>query len=182
MVEQSENLREMLLAMADDWRIIVVKCADRLHNMRTLGNINKEAKRERIARETLDIFVPLANRCGLYTVKTELEDLTFKHLMPDEYKALSARIRSDEFQTYAKAELNSAIEWAVEKVSSDPVLQEHGVKTSVTGRIKSPFAIFTKLRERKYENDLRNIHDLLALRLVLDYERGKDSKLRPTPS
>ena len=66
MVEQSENLREMLLAMADDWRIIVVKCADRLHNMRTLGNIKKESKRERIARETLDIFVPLTNRCGLY--------------------------------------------------------------------------------------------------------------------
>jgi GTP pyrophosphokinase len=174
MVEQSENLREMLLAMADDWRIIVVKCADRLHNMRTLGNIKKESKRERIARETLDIFVPLANRCGLYAVQAELQDLTFKYLWPDEYESLTARIRSDEFQRHSKAELDSAVQWAIDKVNNDPVMQEHGVKFTVTGRLKSLFSIFTKLRERKYENDLRNVHDLLALRLVLDYERGKD--------
>jgi GTP pyrophosphokinase len=103
-----------------------------------------------------------------------LEDLTFEYLWPNEYKSLAARIRSDKFQTHSKAELDSAVQWVTDRVNHDPVLQEHGVKTTVTGRLKSLFSIFTKLRERKYENDLRNVHDLLALRLVLDYERGKD--------
>jgi GTP pyrophosphokinase len=141
--------------------------------MRTLAAVDS-SKRERIARETLDIFVPLANRCGLYNVKGELEDLCFQYLYPAEYKSLVTRIGSSAFQLHSQAELDSAVQWVAKRVSADPLLQKHGVKASVYGRIKSLFSIFTKLRERKYENDLRNVHDLLALRLVLDYARGKD--------
>ena len=91
--EQVENLRSMFIAMADDWRIVVVKLADRLHNMRTLQWMPVE-KRASIARETLEIFAPLAHRLGMWQFKTELSDLSFKYLFPAEYEQLDSRINS----------------------------------------------------------------------------------------
>lgn len=159
---QAENLRQMLIAMTGDIRIIVVKLADRLHNMRTLGSMRPD-KQKRIARETMDIFAPLAHRLGIGQIKWELEDLSFRYLQPDEYEYLQSRLRTrqderDALITRAVRELREALE-------DDLELPEWVADIDIAGRSKHLWSIHNKMqREGKA---LEQIFDLLAIRVML---------------
>jgi len=167
--EQSENLRCMFMAMADDSRVILVKLADRLHNMRTLQHM-KEAKRFVIAAETLTIFVPLAHRLGVWAFKTELEDLCFKFLWPDEYARMNELLMKRRIQ-YSKF-LSPTVRDFKELLERDPQIQEQRVRLRITGREKGMYSCWEKLRRKPaYRNNLDNIHDIIALRVVLDIDR-----------
>lgn len=160
--EQVENLRSMFIAMAEDWRIVVVKLADRLHNMRTLQYMPIE-KRAAIARETLEIFAPLAHRLGMWQYKTELSDLSFKYLFPKEYSELCRHIESNAQQ------YESTIEVAQDKLQkmlhADNWLQGRMRSVSVTGRTKSIYSTWKKMQ--RHECGIEKINDLVALRVVL---------------
>jgi len=160
--EQVENLRSMFIAMADDWRIVVVKLADRLHNMRTLQYMPVD-KRDRIARETLEIFSPLAHRLGMWQYKTELADLSFKYLFPVEYAQLDSRI-SSKFCAYENA-LEEAKQKIEDLVQTDPWLQGRLRSVHVVGRTKSIYSTFKKMQ--RDECSIEKILDLVALRVVL---------------
>jgi len=160
--EQAENLRQMFIAMTEDVRIVIVKLADRLHNMRTLGFMPPE-KQRRISQETLEIFAPLAHRLGMGQIKTELEDLAFRYLYPDEYRALKKRLESH------RAIRAEVIERAKEKLfrhlKRDPILRAGIRDFEISGRTKHLYSIWRKMqREGK---TLEQIYDLLALRVVL---------------
>ncbi|UBV44021.1 bifunctional (p)ppGpp synthetase/guanosine-3',5'-bis(diphosphate) 3'-pyrophosphohydrolase [Deinococcus taeanensis] len=159
---QAENLRQMLIAMTGDIRIIVVKLADRLHNMRTLGSMRPD-KQQRIARETMDIFAPLAHRLGIGQIKWELEDLSFQYLQPDEYAYLQSRLRT------RQEERQSLIERAVQQLhdalTDDLELPEWVADIDIAGRSKHLWSIHNKMqREGKA---LEQIFDLLAIRVIL---------------
>ena len=152
---EAENLRKMILAMVDDIRVILVKLADRLHNMRTLGHLEPH-KRQRIARETADIYAPLANRLGIGRIKSELEDLSFEHLQPERHKRLvrlldARRKISDEFIEEIRGKLASA-------------LVEQKIEAEITGRIKSTYSIYRKMKEQGIEVD--EVYDYVAFRVV----------------
>ena len=154
-VAEAENLRKMILAMVDDIRVILVKLADRLHNMRTLQHLEPE-KRARIARETFEIYAPLANRLGIGRIKAELEDLSFKHLEPDAHKTLAnalARRRkvSDEFIEEIRDKLSTA-------------LVEQNIEAEITGRIKSTYSIYRKMKAQKISID--EVYDYIAFRIL----------------
>jgi len=167
--EQAENLRSMFMAMADDSRVILVKLADRLHNMRTLQHM-REAKRFIIAAETLTIFVPLAHRLGVWAFKTELEDLCFKFLWPEEYARMDALFMKRRIQ-YGKF-LNPAVRDLKELLERDPKIKEQHVRLRITGREKGMYSSWDKLRRKPaYHNNLDNIRDIIALRVVLDFDR-----------
>jgi GTP diphosphokinase / guanosine-3',5'-bis(diphosphate) 3'-diphosphatase len=154
--QQAENVRKMLLAMVDDVRVVLVKLADRLHNMRTLQHLKPE-KRRRIAQETLDIFAPIAHRLGMGRLRSELEDLAFKHLHPDEYRELAEQLerRRPEHEAFLK----SVTERIEEK------MREAGVPfISVEGRVKRLFSIWKKLKRQKI--DLDQVYDLIAARVI----------------
>src|SRR5712691_4204514 len=135
--KQAENFRKMLVAMAKDIRVILVKLADRTHNMRTLEHMKPE-KQERIARETLDIYAPLANRLGVQWIKSELEDLSFRYLKPAEHGELTDRVakKSKERDKYI-SEVVSLI---------DERLKEAGIESEVYGRVKHLYSIWRKMR------------------------------------
>ncbi len=155
--QQVENYRKMLLSMASDARVIMVKLADRLHNMRTLGHL-PENKRERIALETREIYGPLAHRLGMATMRWELEDLAFKFLEPEEYKRLSRKIRqSRKTREREIVEMQRPLEEA---------LAAAGIKAQVSGRPKHLWSIHRKIvtQERPYEE----VYDLMAMRVVTD--------------
>ena len=159
---QAENLRQMLIAMTVDLRIIVVKLADRLHNMRTLGSMKPE-KQARIARETMEIFAPLAHRLGIGRIKWELEDLSFRYLHPDAYEYLQTRLRTrqeerDDLIVNAVAELRGALE-------DDLELLEWVEDIDIAGRSKHLWSIHNKMQ--KEGKALEQIFDLLALRVIL---------------
>ncbi|WP_174368828.1 bifunctional (p)ppGpp synthetase/guanosine-3',5'-bis(diphosphate) 3'-pyrophosphohydrolase [Deinococcus sp. JMULE3] len=159
---QAENLRQMLIAMTGDIRIIVVKLADRLHNMRTLGSMKPE-KQQRIARETMDIFAPLAHRLGIGQIKWELEDLSFQYLYPDEYAYLQSRLRTrqEERQTL----IENAVQQLHEALIDDLELPEWISDIDIAGRSKHLWSIHNKMqREGK---GLEQIFDLLAIRVIL---------------
>jgi len=165
--EQAENLRDMFLAMADDYRVIIVKLADRLHNMRTLQYMPTN-KRMAIAAETLAVFAPLAHRLGVWMFKSELEDLAFKHLFPVEYTKL------DELLAMRRAQhtltLSSAAQDLKEILRQDPKLQN--VRVQITGREKGMYSLWHKLqRDAKYHDNLDNVTDIIALRVVLDIDQ-----------
>jgi GTP pyrophosphokinase len=153
---QAENFRKMLLAMVDDIRVILVKLADRLHNMRTL-QFMADDKRVRIAQETLDIYAPIANRLGMSRVKNELEELSFRYLEPAGYQSLKARVDAkrrptegmiEELATEIRSKLNDA---------QVPVI-------SIDGRVKRLYSIWLKLKAQKI--DLEQVYDFVALRIV----------------
>src|SRR5918998_989487 len=154
--QQAENFRKMLLAMVDDVRVVLVKLADRLHNMRTLQHLKPE-KRKRIAQETLDIFAPIAHRLGMGRLRGELEDLAFRHLHPEEYNELSAQLerRRAEHEVFLK-DVTSRIEEKMREAEV-PFIR-------VEGRVKRLYSIFKKLRRQKIELD--QVYDLIAARVV----------------
>lgn len=154
----AETLRKMLLAMANDFRVIVLKLADRLHNMETLDGLPPE-KRTRIANETIDVYAPLAARLGIWQVKWQLEDLSFKHLYPDEFRKVSEMVAKSRGER--ETELRTAIITLKER------LEEKGVrKAEIQGRPKHLYSIFNKMVKQKVDFD--EIYDLLALRIVVN--------------
>ena len=154
---EAENLRKMILAMVDDIRVILVKLADRLHNMRTLEHLTRE-KRERIARETAEIYAPLANRLGMGRIKSELDDLAFRHLEPESWQALEAALESKRRVSDAFiAEIRRKLEAA---------LGEAGIQAEFYGRIKSISSIHRKIRRQKI--DVEQVYDYVAFRILTD--------------
>jgi len=154
---QAESFRKMLLAMVHDIRVIMVKLADRTHNMRTLGAM-PPAKRRAIARETLDIYAPIANRLGIYNIKNELEDLGLKTLYPNRYKVIEKAVktaRGNQKQFVDK--IRTAIEAALAKA---------GIKGRVEGREKHPYSIYQKMKRKR--TSLNEIVDVFGFRIVVD--------------
>ncbi|MFL6281764.1 MAG: RelA/SpoT family protein [Pyrinomonadaceae bacterium] len=154
--QQAENVRKMLLAMVDDVRVVLVKLADRLHNMRTLQHLKPE-KRRRIAQETLDIFAPIAHRLGMGRLRSELEDLAFKHLHPEDYRELSEQLerRSKEHEAFLKT-VTERIEEKMREIDVPYV--------SVEGRVKRLYSIWKKLKRQKIQLD--QVYDLIAARII----------------
>jgi GTP pyrophosphokinase len=154
---QAESLRKMFLAMVDDVRVVLIKLADRLHNMRTLSSL-PEHKRRRIARETLEIFAPLANRLGIWQIKWELEDLALRHLEPGTYKDIATLIdgRRPDRERY--------IAWIVRRVQEE--LDRAGVNAEVMGRPKHIYSIYRKMKRKGVDFD--QIYDVRGVRIVVD--------------
>jgi GTP pyrophosphokinase len=154
---QAESFRKMLLAMVEDIRVIMVKLADRMHNMRTLGYLSPE-RRERIARETIEIYAPIAHRLGMGKVRGELEDLSFQHLEPDAYREIAGAIES---RRHSNEEFLAEIRQTV-----DSELRREGIPARIDGRVKRPYSVFQKLRRQKISLD--QVYDLMALRILTD--------------
>jgi guanosine-3',5'-bis(diphosphate) 3'-pyrophosphohydrolase len=155
--KQAENFRKMLLAMTDDIRVIMVKFADRLHNMRTLRHLKAE-RREAIATETMDIYAPLANRLGMGKIRGELEDLAFSYLDPKAYDELKEQVERKRPQHEAfLAEITKDIEQK---------LAEQGIPCSTEHRIKRLYSIYTKLKKQRITID--RVYDMLAIRIITD--------------
>ena len=157
---QVESLRKMFVAMAEDIRVVLIKLADRLHNMRTLKALSPE-KQQRIARETMDIYAPLAHRLGIWQLRWELEDLAFRYLQPNEYRQIARLI----------AARRATRERYIEKVSQ--ILREElakaGIKAEITGRPKSLYSAYQKMQKYASQGkEFSDIHDLLALRVLVD--------------
>jgi GTP pyrophosphokinase len=161
--EQAENLRQMFVAMTDDYRIIIVKLADRLHNMRTLRHMKPE-KQIKISRETLDIFAPLAHRMGIWQFKSELEDTAFMYLYPQEYKRLNRRLR--QHQSKFRETLDKSQELLQRQLNLDSTLTQQAAKVEVFGRTKEIYSLWHKM-ETKGEHNLDHIVDVVALRVII---------------
>ena len=154
---QSENYRKLLLAMVKDIRVIIVKLADRLHNMRTLGALAPE-RRERIARETLDIYAPIAHRLGMGKVRGELEDLAFLHIEPEAAAEISRTIEDQ------RADNETYLEKMRSTVEAE--LRREGIPARVQSRVKRAFSVYQKLKRQKITLD--QVYDLMGLRIVTD--------------
>lgn len=154
--KQAESFRKMLLAMAKDIRVILVKLSDRLHNMRTLDHLSEE-KQRRKALETKDIYAPLANRLGLHWLKSELEDLSFKYLRPELYSQILARFDQD------RAEREEYIQNTTERIVK--MLEEAGVSASVKGRAKHFYSIWQKMERSNISFD--EVNDALGFRVIV---------------
>jgi len=155
--KMAENFRKMIVAMSRDIRVIIVKLADRTHNMRTLKALNLE-KRQRIAEETLEIYAPLAGRLGMYKIKAELEDLCLRELKPSVYYSLIARVAQK------KTERDKVIEQAREHL--DLRLKEANIDAKVYGRAKHFYSIYRKMSDKQIE--FEDIYDLFALRVIVN--------------
>jgi GTP diphosphokinase / guanosine-3',5'-bis(diphosphate) 3'-diphosphatase len=158
---QAENLRKMILAMTDDIRVVLVKLADRLHNMRTLEYLRSE-KRKRIAEETLEVYAPIAHRLGMSKVRSELEDLSFKYLEPEEYKRLKEEVESRRVSTEAFLE-------EVKARIAQRLTQEGVDFVRIEGRIKRLYSIYLKLKRQKISLD--KVYDLAAVRIITREEK-----------
>ncbi len=155
--KQAENFRKMVVAMAKDLRVILVKLADRTHNMRTLEHL-PERKRRVIAQETLDIYAPLASRLGIHWIKAELEDLCLRYLKPEVYYRLAQQISKK------KNEREQYIDDVISSIREN--LKEYGVVGTVTGRPKHFYSIYKKMESRN--SNLDDLNDIVAFRIVLD--------------
>jgi GTP pyrophosphokinase len=155
--KQAENFRKMILAMAKDIRVILVKLADRLNNMRTLEHLNP-VKQKTIAQETLDIYAPIANRLGISWIKLELEDLCLRYLHPDVYYKLAQKV----------AKTKREREKYIEELGNifDEKLAEYDIQAQVTGRAKHFYSIFKKMERRTV--DYEQVHDVIAFRIIVD--------------
>src|SRR5499433_4524962 len=158
---QAENVRKMLLAMVHDVRVVVVKLADRLHNMRTIEFLSLE-KQQRIARETLDIYGPIAHRLGMALIKGELEDLSFRYLEPDAYFSLQTEVA-------AKASVHLKFLEEVQNTIRTRLV-ENGIPAELEARIKGLYSLHRKIIRQ--ERSLDQIYDLLAVRVISDSERN----------
>jgi len=158
---QAENLRKMILAMTSDIRVVLVKLADRLHNMRTLEYLHSE-KRKRIAEETLEVYAPIAHRLGMSKVRSELEDLSFQYLEPEEYKRLKEEVESRRVSTEAFLE-------EVKARIAERLTQEGVDFVRIEGRIKRLYSIHLKLKRQKISLD--KVYDLAAIRIITQEEK-----------
>lgn len=154
---QAENFRKMLLTLADDVRVILIKLADRLHNMRTMDFMPRQ-KQLKIASETIYLYAPLAHRLGLYAIKSELEDLSMKYLEPDTYKFIATQLNEK------RAERNAFIKAFIEPIQQ--ILEEQGLKANVYGRPKSIHSIWNKMKKKNIP--FEEVYDLFAIRIILD--------------
>ena len=157
---QAENFRRMFIAMASDVRIIFLKLADRLHNMRTL-NFMSSAKQQKIAQETLDIFAPLANRLGVGKIKAELEDLSLKYLQPDRYYEIAQLV------SQKKTEREMAVNMLIDKISKD--VKASGINAKITGRAKHYYSIYKKMTRLNIA--FHDLYDITAVRVIVDTEK-----------
>ena len=153
---QVENLRKMFMAMAKDIRVIIVKLADRLHNMRTLGSL-PEPKQRAIARETVEIYAPIAHRLGIWKIKWDLEDLCLRYLEPEVYREIAERVAKK------RGEREAAVDGVVELLRAQ--FAKVSIDADVTGRPKHFYSIYTKLRKGR---DFSTIYDLTAVRVIVD--------------
>ncbi len=154
---EADNFRKMIVAMAKDIRVILIKLADRLHNMRTLKSLPPE-KQKRIAQETLDIYAPLANRLGISKIKTELEDLSFMYVNPEAYHELTQKVMQ------RRIERESYINELIEIMKRQ--LAEHGYKGEVKGRPKHFYSIWQKMQKQGI--GFEDVYDLIAIRIITD--------------
>jgi GTP diphosphokinase / guanosine-3',5'-bis(diphosphate) 3'-diphosphatase len=158
---QAESVRKMLLAMVEDIRVIVVKLADRLHNMRTLGSMPRD-KQERIASETIELYAPIAHRLGMGKLRTELEDLGFRYLDPAAFEEVKSAI---ETKRQANEQVLEEIRTTIEKK-----LRAEGIPARVEGRVKRPWSVYQKLYKQKITID--EVYDLLGIRIITDSVRN----------
>lgn len=157
---QAENFRRMFIAMANDIRIIFLKLADRLHNMRTL-NFMAANKQQKIAQETLDIFAPLANRLGIGKIKAELEDLSLRYLHPEKYFEIAQLVAQK------KAERELTVNLLIEKISQE--VKKSGIQAQITGRAKHYYSIYSKMNRLNIA--FHDLYDITAVRIIVDSEK-----------
>ena len=157
---QAENFRRLFIAMANDIRIIFLKLADRLHNMRTL-NFMAAPKQQKIARETLDIFAPLANRLGMGKIKAELEDLSLRYLESDKYFEIAQLV------SQTKAEREMTVQLLIDKISKD--VKKSGINAQITGRAKHYYSIYSKMKRLNIA--FHDLYDITAVRVIVDTEK-----------
>ena len=157
---KAENFRKLILATSKDIRVLLVKLADRLHNMRTIKSIKKEDKRKRIAQETMEIYAPLADRMGMHRIRDELEDLSFEILNLDARKLIQIRLN----------EIKKDKENIFENLSGEikSILEENGIRALIYGREKTPFSIWRKLQKKRVS--LEQITDIIGFRIILNNE------------
>ena len=165
--EQAENFRELLLTMSDDIRVILIKIADRLHNMRTLGSM-PPAKQYKIAGETEYIYAPLAHRLGLFRIKTELENLSFKYDHPETYHEIEQKLEGE------KKSLNKFYNEFSEPINEK--LKSQGYEFELKERIKSVYSIWNKMSTRNIP--FEEVYDILALRIIFESREGMDEKVQ----
>ena len=155
---QAESIRKMILAMADDIRVVLIKLADRLHNMRTLQFHNNAQKKRKIAQETLDIYSPIADRLGIYWIKKELEDTSFMYLQPEDYSEIKGFVRKD--QQDREKYIETVKNYMTKK------LGEANLKCEILGRNKHYYSIYQKMVSQNLEFD--DVYDIIAFRIILD--------------
>lgn len=155
--KQAENFRKLLLAMSDDIRVLLIKLADRLHNMRTLHFCPPE-KRQRIARETLDIYAPLAERIGMQEVKDELEEIAFAELHKEAHDSIIARLN------FLREQGSNIVPKIIAQLEKD--MAENGIKATVTGREKAPYSIWRKMQQKNAS--FEQLSDIMAFRICVD--------------
>ena len=153
---QAESVRKLLMAMTQDLRVILIKLADRLHNMRTLEHM-EHSRRRRIARETLEIYAPIAQRLGIHTIRTELEDLAFRHLYPKRHEVFEAAVKEQ------LGDVKSVIKEIEERLSR--ALREESIGATVVGRQKNVYSLYQKMRRRRLK--FPDVMDLLGFRVVV---------------
>ena len=157
---QAENLRKMFLAMAKDIRVIIIKLADRLHNMRTMQFMKPEKQKEK-SKETMEIYAPIADRLGISKVKVELDDLSLQYLEPEAYRDLSEQFNA------IKEYKENFVKEIMEEV--DKRLIENNIKATIDGRVKHLFSIYRKMA--KQHKTLDQIYDLFAIRIIVDNDQ-----------
>lgn len=155
--KQAENFRKLLLAMSEDIRVLLVKLADRVHNMRTLKYHKKPEKRQRIARETMEIYAPLAERIGMQEMKNELEELSFKELYPEAYESINVRL------SFLREQGGDLVARIIEALKND--LKDSGIQCEVTGREKSPYSIWRKMQRQNAT--FEQLSDIMAFRIIV---------------
>ena len=155
--KQAENFRKLLLAMSEDIRVLLIKLADRLHNIRTL-HFCPEEKRKRIAKETLDIYAPLAERIGMQEIKTELEEIAFAELHKEAHDSIVARLN------FLREQGSNLVPKIISQLEKD--MAENGIKASVTGREKSPYSIWRKMQLKNAS--FEQLSDIMAFRICVD--------------
>ncbi|HJT06612.1 MAG TPA: bifunctional (p)ppGpp synthetase/guanosine-3',5'-bis(diphosphate) 3'-pyrophosphohydrolase [Stellaceae bacterium] len=156
--KQAENFRKLVLAMSEDIRVLLVKLADRLHNMRTLRFIRDEEKRRRIARETMEIYAPLAERIGMHEMKDELEDLAFSELYPDARQSIIARL------AFLRAKGGDLVERIIDELKE--TLINGGLEATVSGREKTAYSVWRKMQKKNV--GFEQLSDIMAFRVVVD--------------
>ncbi len=156
--KQAENFRKLLLAMSEDIRVLLVKLADRLHNMRTIDGIQKPEKRRRIALETLEIYVPLAERVGVHKIKGELEDLAFAELNPEARESISNRL------AFLRKEGTDVVERIIDELQN--LFKDAGIEAEITGREKTRYSIWKKMQRKNVA--FEQLSDIMAFRIVVE--------------